>query len=393
MKKKTLILTISLIFLLFLFIGSVIIGQTDNRLIFTLKNNIPLGLRVFLKDKVFFIFSLNNEVEKLIVQSKRLVNKVDQLEDQNEYLKQKIYNISNQIDDDVYVLPKILGNEEIISNNGEIFYLTKYFFHSKAWQYNKKPSGYLTNHDNKIFTLSGDGELNFINISEIDKKNENIKLKIKTNLKEVVNNPAIYKKGKISFRGIMINNDKIYLSYYKEIKKNCFNISIVGGSLDLELIKFKSFFTYDECSKNMSNHTGGKMITLNDDSFLFTIGDAQQYMDAQNDDSLFGKLLQISYSDKSYKIIAKGMRDTQGGIYNKKDKVVLMTEHGPTGGDEINSLKLDQFEDYANFGWPIASYGEIDYIIIKEKNFQIIKKMVLKNHYIGLEEILLHRVK
>ena len=39
----------------------------------------------------------------------------------------------------------------------------------------------------------------------------------------------------------MINNDKIYLSYYKEIKKNCFNISIVGGSLDLELIKFKSF--------------------------------------------------------------------------------------------------------------------------------------------------------
>ena len=113
MKKKTLILTISLIFLLFVFIGSVIIGQTDNRLIFTLKNNIPLGLRVFLKDKVFFIFSLNNEVEKLIVQSKRLVNKVDQLEDQNEYLKQKIYNISNQIDDDVYVLPKILGNEEL----------------------------------------------------------------------------------------------------------------------------------------------------------------------------------------------------------------------------------------------------------------------------------------
>ena len=40
------------------------------------------------------------------MQSKRLVNKVDQLEDQNEYLKQKIYNISNQIDDDVYVLPK-----------------------------------------------------------------------------------------------------------------------------------------------------------------------------------------------------------------------------------------------------------------------------------------------
>ena len=36
-----------------------------------------------------------------------------------------------------------------------------------------------------------------------------------------------------------------------------------------------------------------------------------------------------------------------------------MTEHGPfTRGDEIKSLKLDQFEwIVANFGWPIASYG------------------------------------
>ena len=376
MKKKTLVLTISLIFLLFLIIGSVFIGRTDNRIIFTLKNNIPMELRVFLKDNIFFIFSINNELKNLALQSKTLINKVEELKDQNEYLRQKIYTISNEIDKNVYVLPKILENKAIKSNNGQFFYLTKYFFHSKAWQFNqKKPSGYLINYDNKIFTLSGDGELSFFNISELEKKNENIKLtKIKTNLKEIVNNPAIYEKGKISFRGIMINNNKIYLSYYKEVKKNCFNISIVNGSLDFEITKFESFFTYDECSKNMSNHTGGKMITLNDDSFLFTIGDAQQYIKAQNDKSLFGKLLQINYSDSSYKIIAKGMRDTQGGTFNKKDKIVLMTEHGPSGGDEINSLKLDQFEDYANFGWPIASYGEINYIIIKEKKFSNHKK-------------------
>ena len=69
----------------------------------------------------------------------------------------------------------------------------------------------------------------------------------------------------------------------------------------------------------MSNHTGGKMITLNDDSFLFTIGDAQQYMDAQNDDlfeAFTNKLFRQSYK------ISKRNERYLGGIYNKKDKVV-----------------------------------------------------------------------
>ena len=64
------------------------------------------------------------------MQSKKLVNKVDQLEDQNEYLKQ-IYNISNQIDDDVYVLPKILGMKRLylIMVN---FLFNKIFFSFKS---------------------------------------------------------------------------------------------------------------------------------------------------------------------------------------------------------------------------------------------------------------------
>ena len=370
MKKKIFVLITTTIFLVFFIIGFVFTGQTDNRLIFTFKNNIPLGLRVFLKDNVFFIFSINNDVKKLTSQSKRLNSQIEQLENQNDYLKNKIYAVSNQINDDVYILPKILEKKKIVSNNNEVFYLTKYFFHSKAWQYNqKKPSGYLVKESDKIFTISGDGKLGFFELNKLQNE-DHIKLnKIKTNLKGVTNNPSIYEKGKISFRGMMINENRIYLSYYKKVKDNCFNISILDASLNLEILRFKEFFTYDECSENMSNHTGGKMIKFNQDTFLFTIGDAQQYMNAQSDDSLFGKLIQINYSDKDYKILAKGMRDTQGGIYNEKDKIVLMTEHGPTGGDEINSLKLTEFDNNENFGWPIASYGTIDYIIIEENQF------------------------
>ena len=63
-----------------------------------------------------------------------------------------------------------------------------------------------------------------------------------------------------------------------------------------------------------------------------------------------------------------------------------MSEHGPTGGDEINALTYDEIvsEKEINFGWPIATYGEIKYITIKENKFTIKdelnhSKMVLKN--------------
>ena len=41
----------------------------------------------------------------------------------------------------------------------------------------------------------------------------------------------------------------------------------------------------------MSNHTGGKMVPYDDESFLFTIGDGQMFEDVQNDKSLWGKLI------------------------------------------------------------------------------------------------------
>ena len=38
---------------------------------------------------------------------------------------------------------------------------------------------------------------------------------------------------------------------------------------------------------------------------------------------------------------------------------LISTEHGPTGGDEINIVNLDLNSSQQNYGWPIASYGEI----------------------------------
>ena len=60
MSKKIVVTLI-----VFLIIGSFFIGYTDNRILFTLKNNIPIELRSFLKNTIFFPFSHNSKIADL----------------------------------------------------------------------------------------------------------------------------------------------------------------------------------------------------------------------------------------------------------------------------------------------------------------------------------------
>ena len=50
-------------------------------------------------------------------------------------------------------------------------------------------------------------------------------------------------------------------------------------------------------------------------------------------------------------IYSKGHRNIQG-LYSDNN-VIIATEHGPRGGDEINNIIKNK-----NYGWPISSYGE-----------------------------------
>ena len=52
-----------------------------------------------------------------------------------------------------------------------------------------------------------------------------------------------------------------------------------------------------------------------------------------------------------------GHRNPQGLYYDQLSEVIINTEHGPLGGDEININKLKEADKIANFGWAISSYG------------------------------------
>ena len=65
----------------------------------------------------------------------------------------------------------------------------------------------------------------------------------------------------------------------------------------------------------------------------------------------YNKILFYDFDTNKLNIFSKGHRNP-GSIFVDQD-VIISTEHGPRGGDEINNIKFN-----GNYGWPIVSYGE-----------------------------------
>ena len=94
------------------------------------------------------------------------------------------------------------------------------------------------------------------------------------------------------------------------------------------------------------------------DKIIFSNGEYLSSHLAQDDKSIFGKILMLDpLKPNQFKIISKGHRNVQGLYVDQENQVILSTEHGPMGGDEVN-VNTDFEKNILNFGWPISSYGE-----------------------------------
>ena len=117
----------------------------------------------------------------------------------------------------------------------------------------------------------------------------------------------------------------------------------------------------NECNNNYSYQAGNRIIKVKD-NYILSIGDFDRVKNkmngllVQNDKNILGKLVLIDKENKP-KIIAKGLRNSQGLFYDKENNIIFISDHGPYGGDEINKLFFNK-DTIVNFGWPLASYGE-----------------------------------
>lgn len=204
----------------------------------------------------------------------------------------------------------------------------------------------------KLILANAAGEFYYSELDSI-KKNKFKKNKIKSNLKNLIIKPGF------STKDILVDDRYVYISYVTLKKSDCISLVIERAEFDLKKLEFQKFFDPLECihkSQALFNflhpgQAGGRLSNYKKNRLLLTTGNFRSPTVSQNNNSIYGKILEIDKIKKTYEVFSKGHRNPQG--LDVKDDVIVSTEHAAYGGDEINLIKKN-----GNYGWPISSYGE-----------------------------------
>lgn len=225
----------------------------------------------------------------------------------------------------------------------------------------KRKTFYIDFYNNNLFVMPKNGLLYYQNINDVEKNISNFK-RIDSNLDA---NFVL---------DLLIKDKKIYVSYVEK-NNNCAFLKLASSNISLDKIKFKDIFTSDECMQLIQAGRIQKIvkkdntyILLSTQSHTFEREDERD-LKPQDDNSIYGKIIAINENDNSYKIFSKGHRNILGLLVD--GDVILSTENGPRGADEINRVYEGK-----NYGWDIASYGKKYYL---DESY--------KDHYeLGFEE-------
>ena len=342
-KTKLIILSLVVVIVSFIFLTNFFIGKNNFKNLKSILNN---EQKIFIK-RYFFPYKFISEQQKVISQLQHL--------DVKKELKFK-----KELKDTMILKNSLLSNGMFLEK-----FLLSGGFHYGIWP-NTLASGFIDFYNDDIFILSSSGVL--VYTKNIDKSK--ILKQIQNNISDYINLEHFSKSNRnwFSLKDILIEKDKIFISYTEEIQKDCWNTSIIYGNINYEYIKFEKLYSPKKCIhsfKNIDNEfnawqSGGKIISFDDNHVLFSIGDYRNRYLAQDKNSVNGKIIKINITNGDYKIISIGHRNPQGLYFDKENNFILETEHGPKGGDEINKIDIKKINEgeTLNYGWPVVSAGE-----------------------------------
>ena len=324
------------------------------------RNLVSQDFKKFVKYKIFSSKYEYIKLESTILELKERIDK------QKKMIGERNVKISELISEVGLINFKKTHDELInIEDIGQIRYVK---FGTNDLLVGKNPrkkilsTSYFDFSEKNIFLISGDGILSYSNFENFKNKN-NLSLKIiSTNLKNIIKDNKFFENSYIGVKDLKIIDENIYISFSKKISEDCYNTSILKGNKNLEKINFEKFFSPKSCVSGKNDFgvngkwaQGGRIINFNSEEILFTVGTWGQENLSQDKQSVFGKILAINKNDSKHRIISYGHRNPQG--LAKDGNFLIESEHGPTGGDELNIINLASKNDL-NYGWPISSYGE-----------------------------------
>lgn len=289
---------------------------------------------------------------------------------------------------------------KLIKFNDETFEINYFFLPFKkldtnlGWnaESNSLRAHYLEIYEGNLFSISGEGKTVFFNTKNL--LNNKLQFKdLPNNIQEILKNSD---SRLIGIRDLYFENNFIYISMLTKNSKGI-TLKLYRAKINFEKINFEVFFETNEYWKSYNVFSGGRLEKFKDGKILFSIGFAKDYDAPQDKDSLLGKIVAIDLDKKNYELISYGHRNPQGLYYHANKDIVINTEHGPKGGDEINFNFLNLKEE-KNFGWPRVSYGkaypgqeklfEKDTFDISHKKLGFIEPIKYYDPSIGISEIL-----
>lgn len=302
-----------------------------------------------------YLLEINEDLERRDLQNLKEIK----------FLKDRITSISMFLRDKIDIIKFEKISEEKFNVLNENLNLIKFSTnilnigkHEEA-----RGSAYLDILDDNLFLMSGDGILSYYNLNE--KRNVSIEFKtIQTNIEKFITYEKFYQRSKFGIKDILVFNKNLYISFIKEYSKNCFTPAVVKGKINYSKINLQLVYEDANCVNYTNDQTrfsahqsGGRIKGKDANTIIMTTGSYGELDYPQSNASSLGKLIAIDIDNGEYKILAKGMRNSQGLYYDKSKEIIVMSEHGPKGGDEINIFNLNNFDD-VNYGWPISSYGD-----------------------------------
>lgn len=334
--KKTFIILSLIGFICFVGLWTIVSGGYDkqNTTILFLKKFIPTSISRKIRDTIFII---------------------PDLKEQNRILSVQVAKYEQGLDGNLFEEIDQKSKEGLYSYNLKKFFLPfKRLDQRAGWQAekNSRRAHYLEIIDDKILSISGLGETIYFNKNNINRNKLNQK-KITNNLKKILKTKNSELLG---IRDLYYENNYIYISLIERDSRGA-TINIYKAKKNFKNLDFELFFETFEYRKKYTLQTGGRIEKFKDNKILFSIGFFDNYDGAQKNDNLVGKIISIDKNTKSFNLVSIGHRNPQGLSFLKNNNLIINTEHGPKGGDEIN-LNFLSDEKLKNFGWPISSYGK-----------------------------------
>ncbi|WP_207532112.1 PQQ-dependent sugar dehydrogenase [Desertivirga arenae] len=180
--------------------------------------------------------------------------------------------------------------------------------------------------------------------------------------------PDIEVKGKMGLLGMCLHpgftlNHKIYLAYNYRMEGQTFLRVVSYTYLKERLVSPQVII---EGIPGVFNHTGCRLKFGPDLKLYITTGDADIPRLSQDIKVFNGKILRLNDdgsipADNPLKgdsvrreIWSYGHRNPQGISFQPGTGLLFSSEHGPTGGDEINIIRKG-----GNYGWPVVHHREI----------------------------------